>query len=196
MFKKLSIIVCAIGLMLSITGCDSNNDANSTNSSTTSTIKFDTLDPTEKFEQYNVKNVATIGNTKINIEGSVNFTPNNEEKTMTTVCVGSNIVTENEYDATDLKFYIFKSEEEAKVAFDYIKTHIVRSDSEIVDNYIIGKDKDAVGIVIKHFYYINRNMIVYHLDYMSDPGSTAEESEQSIAANKLLHEDIMKRWNK
>ena len=74
---------------------------------------------------------------------------------------------------SDCTFYIFNSNDDANKAFEYIKENLV-STIEENDNYIIGKNKNAINIVIKEFYYKTNNMIIYRTDFIGEPDSTQE----------------------
>lgn len=194
MIKKFFVTVCSICLILSIVGC-SNTDVATNSDNNISANQSVENNQVVDFDLYDFAFAGALGNTYISIAGEGNFTSDNTYRIPVWIGYGNAPSPGYTFDSENLVFYIFESEEVANTAFEYVKTNIVQEDADITENYICGLDKNSVNITIKHFYYINRNMIIYHLDYMGDPGFDDNESETSIATNNQLHTDIMENWN-
>lgn len=96
----------------------------------------------------------------------------------------------NEY--KNYTFYIADTNEDADVIYNYFKDSYNIVDNE--DNWFTGYDKNALNISIKKYYYKNANLIVCHNDYISDPGSTANEPSSTKAQNDKIHEKITQTW--
>ena len=207
MLKKLLTTMCILCVTLSMIGCSNITSTNSSNTSVSDNEVADTITPSNsstptptplEIDLYDLRLVSAAGNTGIKPAGELNFTPNSEVETIAQVATGASSYDMNRDDAfisEGITFYVFETEEDAIRAFEYIQTDIVRDSAVVENNSILGLDRNAVDIKITHFYYRNRNLIVYHLDFIGDPGSDSVESDSSIAINAALHEEIMTRWN-
>ena len=95
---------------------------------------------------------------------------------------------ENEW--YDVTFYIFESDLDANLAFNYIKENNLNL-TEITDSYIIGQVKDLEDIRMDMWYYVTSNMIIERMDYISDPGTTTPPSDTMTENNIARHTEIM-----
>ena len=188
---KFLMVICIMTTLTSLVGCS--NDKNNSETYATSTNATSSNSISENSTEdiiYNSGNIASIGNTSITNEKEINF--NDEIKAMQYEGYSN---TDNTNDASDLIFYVFDSKETATKAFDYVKTNLVNaSDDNIHENYIIGRDKNAIGLIVNVFYYQTNNMIIYRTDYIGEPDSDKDESEFLCNQNNIRHEEIMNIW--
>jgi len=200
MYKQCSILLIVTALiMFSIIGCSKKDIAVSDNNVSDNTVSIndvveEPIVPPIEFELYDEEVISVLGNMNILHVDTVDLTPN-EEKTSAIMYTGMLSLDEFSYESENLIFYVFSNEEEASRAYEYIKQYNLQSSYIENNNSVTGYDAQAIDISIKHFYFLNRNMIVYHLDYLGDPGSISTEPEGTHRKNTLLHEQIMTLWN-
>ena len=176
--KVLFISLIAGMLMVGCGNSSSNTDSNSTDASSVT----DTVSKT-----YNVENI--VEPLKIQLDSSFSTTQTKFDE------IDANIFALNGTDYGDLEFYIFDSADNAKKAFETIKsTYLLPDNLTNESNYVIGQSAMVNDLVVKDFYYISNNLIIKTNDYCSDPGSDGSESEYSIKKNKERHDKIMSIW--
>lgn len=177
---KIKVLFISLIAGILMVGCG--NSSSNTDNSTDASNVADTISKT-----YNVENI--VEPLKIQLDSSFSTTQTKFDE------IDANIFALNSTDYGDLEFYIFDSADNAKKAFEIIKsTYLLPDNLTNESNYVIGQSVMVNDIMVKDFYYISNNLIIKTNDYCSDPGSDGSESEYSIKKNKERHNKIMSIW--
>lgn len=89
----------------------------------------------------------------------------------------------------DVEFYVFDNTEDAKKVYNKLKNSLINTEDH--DTWVYGLDGDAVDIEIQEFYVLSNNLIISHVDAISDPGNSIELNEYSLEEIDNIHEQLV-----